>query len=79
MKVYGINGNAQALENIKNGFMTATAWQDSFSEGYNMVKMLDEIKKAGAAWQPKAAEVPAVLVTANTVADFTSKHPEALK
>lgn len=79
VKVYGINGNAQALENIKNGFMTATAWQDSFSEGYNMVKMLDDIKKAGAAWQPKAAEVPAVLVTADTVADFTAKHPEALQ
>ncbi|MBC7479535.1 MAG: sugar ABC transporter substrate-binding protein [Pseudorhodobacter sp.] len=79
VKVYGINGNAQALENIKNGFMTATAWQDSFSEGYNMVKMLDEIKKAGAAWQPKAAEVPAVLVTSDTVADFTGKHPEALQ
>ena len=79
VKVYGINGNAQALENIKNGFMTATAWQDSFSEGYNMVKMLDEIKKAGAAWQAKAAEVPAVLVTSDTVADFTGKHPEALQ
>ena len=33
VKVYGINGNAQALENIKNGHMTATAWQDSFTEG----------------------------------------------
>lgn len=79
VKVYGINGNAQALENIKNGFMTATAWQDSFTEGYNMVKMLDEIKKAGDAWQPTAAEVPAVLVTSDTVADFTSQHPEALQ
>ena len=29
VEVYGINGNAQALENIKNGHMTATAWQDS--------------------------------------------------
>ena len=47
VKVYGINGNAQALENIKNGFMTATAWQDSFTEGYNMVKMLQDIKDAG--------------------------------
>ena len=79
VKVYGINGNAQALENIKNGFMTGTAWQDSFSEGYNMVKMLDEIKKAGAAWQPTAAEVPAVLVTADTVGDFSKMHPEALQ
>ena len=79
VKVYGINGNAQALENIKNGFMTATAWQDSFSEGYNMVKMLDNIKKAGAAWEPKAVEVPAVLVAADSVAGFTAKHPEAVQ
>lgn len=79
VKVYGINGNAQALENIRNGHMTATAWQDSFTEGYNMVKMLDEIKKAGDAWQPKAAEVPAVLVTKDTVEQFVKDHPDALQ
>lgn len=77
--VYGINGNAQALENIKNGFMTATAWQDSFSEGYNMVKMIVDIKAAGAAWEPKAAEVPAVLVTKETIDAFLSEHPEAIQ
>lgn len=79
VKVYGINGNAQALENIRNGHMTATAWQDSYTEGYNMVKMLDEIKKAGDAWQPKAAEVPAVLVTKDTVDQFVKDHPDAIK
>ena len=79
VKVYGINGNAQALENIKNGFMTATAWQDSFSEGYNMVKMLEEIKAAGSSWTAKAAEVPAVLVTKETVDAFLAEHPEALQ
>ena len=79
VQVYGINGNAQALENIKNGFMTATAWQDSTTEGYNMVKMLADIKAAGASWTPKAAEVPAVLVTKDTVAAFTAEHPDALK
>jgi ribose transport system substrate-binding protein len=77
--VYGINGNAQALENIKNGFMTATAWQDSFSEGYNMVKMIVDIKAAGTNWAPKAAEVPAVLVTKDTVGAFLAQHPEAIK
>ncbi|HEV7252800.1 MAG TPA: sugar ABC transporter substrate-binding protein [Mesorhizobium sp.] len=79
VKVYGINGNAQALENIKNGFMTATAWQDSYTEGYQMVKMLDEIKTAGDAWEPKAAEVPAVLVTKETVEEFLKEHPEAIQ
>ena len=77
--VYGINGNAQALENIKNGFMTATAWQDSFTEGYNMVKMLEEIKAAGTAWTPKAAEVPAVLVTKATLDAFVAEHPDAIQ
>lgn len=79
VKVYGINGNAQALENIRNGHMTATAWQDSYTEGYNMVKMLDEIKKAGDGWQPKAAEVPAVVVTKDSVEQFIKDHPDAIK
>ena len=77
--VYGINGNAQALENIKNGFMTATAWQDSYTEGYNMVKMLADIKAAGAGWTPVAAEVPAVLVTKETVDAFLAEHPDAIQ
>jgi len=79
VKVYGVNGNAQALENIKKGFMTATAWQDSYTEGYNMVKLLPEIVKAGANWQPKAVEVSAVLVTNDTVDKFIADHPAALK
>lgn len=79
VKVYGVNGNAQALENIKNGFMTATAWQDSYTEGYNMIKLLPEIQKAGADWQPKAVEVPAVLVTKETVERFIAEHPDAIK
>lgn len=76
--VYGVNGNAQALENIKNGHMTATAWQDSFTEGYNMVKMLQEIRDAGDDWEPKAVEVPAVLVTQETVDSFLEEHPDAI-
>ena len=77
--VYGVNGNAQAIENIKNGHMTATAWEDSYTEGYNMVKLLADIKKAGADWKPKAVEVPAVLITKDTVADFLKQHPDAVQ
>jgi ribose transport system substrate-binding protein len=73
--VYGVNGNAQALENIRNGHMTATAWQDSFSEGYSMVKLLADIKQDG--WEPKAVELPAVLVTKQTIEGFLKEHPEA--
>jgi len=77
--VYGVNGNAQAIENIKNGHMTATAWEDSYTEGYNMVKLLADIKKAGADWKPQAVEVPAVLITKDTVADFLKQHPDAVQ
>ena len=79
VKVYGVNGNAQALEDIKKGFMTATAWQDSYTEGSNMVKLLPEIVKAGASWTPKAVEVPAVLVTAANIDKFLADHPDAIK
>ncbi len=78
VKVYGINGNAQALENIQKGFMTATAWQDSFTEGYNMVGILEEAIAAGEGWEPKAAEVPAVVVTSDSVEQFLTDHPEAI-
>ena len=79
VKVYGVNGNAQALENIKKGFMTATAWQDSYTEGHNMITLLPEIAKAGAGWTPKAVEVPAILVTSDTIDKFIADHPAALK
>ncbi|MGH6859535.1 MAG: sugar ABC transporter substrate-binding protein, partial [Phyllobacterium sp.] len=75
--VYGVNGNAQALENIKNGHMAATGWEDSYTEGFNMVKLLVDIKASGKDWQPKAVEVPAVLVTKENVDDFLKEHPEA--
>ncbi|WP_210527602.1 sugar ABC transporter substrate-binding protein [Rubellimicrobium arenae] len=78
VRVYGVNGNAQALENIRNGHMDATAWQDSYSEGYNMVKLLEDIVAAGDNWTPRAEEVPAVLVNAGNVEDFLAEHPEAL-
>lgn len=76
--VYGVNGNAQALENIKNGYMDATAWQDSYTEGYNMVKLLPEIIDAGDSWEPKAIEVPAILVTKDNVEQFLKDHPDAI-
>ena len=77
--VYGVNGNAQALENIRGGHMTATAWQDSYTEGYNMVNLLQEIADAGDAWEPKAVEVPAVLVTQDNVEAFLAEHPDAIQ
>ena len=79
VKVYGQNGNAQAIDAIQKGRMTATAWQDSFTEGTKLVEALDDALKAGAGWTPKAVEVPATLVTKDNVEQFIKDHPDALK
>ena len=77
VKVYGQNGNADALTNIQSGWMTATAYQNSTAEGTDMVRQLDNAMKAGSAWKPKAAEVPAILVDAKTLPAFLKANPDA--
>ena len=79
VKVYGQNGNAQAIENIQKGFMTATAWQDTAREGVTVVDVLDDAIKAGKDWKSKTVDVPAVVVTKETVEAFVKEHPESLK
>ncbi len=79
VKVYGENGNAQALAAIKAGRMTATAWQNSFAEGGRLVDTLDDAIKAGAAWQARNVDVPAVVVTRADVDAFVAGHPEAVR
>jgi ribose transport system substrate-binding protein len=43
-----------------------------------MVGILDEAIAAGEGWEPKAAEVPAVVVTKDSVEQFLKDHPEAI-
>ena len=62
----------------QKGYMTATAWQDSFTEGYNMLGIIEDAMKAGSGWQPKAVEVTAVVVTKDSVAGFLKEHPDAI-
>ena len=58
--------------------MTATAWQDSFTEGYNMVESSRRSIEAGARWEPKAVEVRRCVVTKDTVDQFLKDHPDAI-
>ena len=76
--VYGENGNAQAIDAIQRGRMTATAWQNSGLEGARLVDSVDDAIRAGAAWKPKAVEVAPVVVTKANVAAFLKQHPDAL-
>lgn len=78
VKVYGINGNADAIVAVRDGFMTATAWQQSREEGKLLVQTIQEAIDAGDAWEPKAVEIPAIVVTAENVEQFLSDHPDAV-
>lgn len=80
--VYGENGNADAILAVKDGWMTATAWEDAYAEG---VKMIDILKDAietiskGGSWKPVSAEVPPIVITSKNVDQFIKDHPEAMK
>lgn len=77
VKVYGQNGNVDAIVAVKEGWMTATAWAFVEEEGRVMVNTINEAIKAGSSWTPKAVEVPVVVVNAQTLEQFLKDHPEA--
>jgi len=76
--VYGENGNAEAILAVQDGWMTATAWQNSFEEGKVMVQKFEEAIAAGDSWEPASAEVPAVVIDASSVEQFIADHPESI-
>jgi len=77
VKVYGQNGNVDAIVAVQEGWMTATAWASVEEEGRVMVDTINEAIKAGTSWTPKAVEVPVVVVNAQTIAQFLKDHPDA--
>lgn len=77
VKVYGQNGNVDAIVAVKDGFMTATAWAAVEQEGQVMVQTINDAIKAGSSWTPKAVEVPVVVVNAETIEQFLKDHPDA--
>jgi ribose transport system substrate-binding protein len=78
VKVYGENGNAQAIALIQKGLMTATAWQNSGEEAATLVDTLADAIAAGASWKPKAVEVPPVVITSSNVDAFVKQHPDSV-
>lgn len=78
VKVYGTNGNVDAIVAVQDGWMTATAWAAVEEEGRVLVETLNEAIQAGDAWEPKAVEVPVVVVNAETLEGFLAEHPEAI-
>lgn len=79
VKVYGQNGNADAINAVKDGMMTATSYAQVEEEGKVMFQTLLEAIEAGASWQPKAVEVPVIVVNTQGVEQFLKDHPEAIQ
>jgi ribose transport system substrate-binding protein len=77
VKVYGQNGNVDAVMAVESGWMTATAWEASEEEGRVLVDSLKEALEVGKSWKPVAREVPPVVVNNETVKDFIAKYPWA--
>jgi ribose transport system substrate-binding protein len=75
--VYGQNGNVDAIVAIESGWMTATAWEAAEEEGKVLVDTLKQALEAGKDWKPVAAEVPAIVVSRENIAQFLAEHPEA--
>ena len=79
VKVYGENGNADAIQAIRDGWMTATAWQDGYGEGVAAIEAIEEMNTQGDAFEKGARELEAVLITLENVEDFVAEHPEAIE
>jgi ribose transport system substrate-binding protein len=77
VKVYGQNGNVDAIVAVKDGWMTATAWAAVEEEGRVMVETLALAGTQKGSWKPKAVEVPVIVVNAETIKGFLQKYPEA--
>ena len=76
--VYGQNGNPEAIIAVKDGYMTATIWEDSYMEGYKLAEEYETIVAEGDAYEKGYKEYPGVLITAETVDAFIEEHPEAV-
>jgi ribose transport system substrate-binding protein len=75
VKVYGQNGNIDAIVAIEDGWLTATAWAPVEVEGRTMFDTLIQAIKAKGSWKPKAVEVPVIVVNTQNVNSFVKAHP----
>ena len=79
VKVYAINGGPQALQAVKDGSLEQVVWQDGVTEGKDLMNAVADSIKAGSSWKAKTIDVPGVVVSKDTVDQFLTDHPDALK
>jgi ribose transport system substrate-binding protein len=79
IKVYGVNGQPNALKAIQDKDMTATVWLDVTGAGTEIAKNTDKYVKAGVGAKAVDTPVPYELVNQANVDKFLADHPDALK
>lgn len=79
VKVYGQNGNADALQAILDGTMTATSWQSGYDEGIAAMEAIHEILEKGEEFEKTEEVVPVVVVTADNIEKFIEEHPGTME
>lgn len=77
VRVYGQNGNQEAINAVETGSMTATNYQNSTEEGRKLVDTIDQAIKAGDGWKPKSVTVPGTVVTSANIDQFLEENPKA--
>jgi ribose transport system substrate-binding protein len=75
---YGVAGSITAIQAVKDGSMTATAYEDGMAEGRTMFETTLEAIDAGDSWEPKTVDVPGTLVSRDTIDQFLADHPGIL-
>lgn len=73
---YGIQGSRTSIEAIKEGSLTATAFQDGYNEGATIFKTLVEAIAAGDSWEAKTLEMTGQIIRAGDIDAFLADHPE---
>ena len=73
--VYGFNGNPDAVQAVKDGWLTATLWINHTKMGKDAVDIFPEIIAAGSSWQQKTLPTEYILVNKTNVDQFMTDHP----
>lgn len=73
--VYGFNGNPDAVQAVKDGWLTATLWINHTKMGKDAIDIFPEIIAAGSSWVPKTLPTEYILVDKTNVDQFMKDHP----
>lgn len=79
VKVYGINGQPNALQEIAKGNMRATFFLDTLKGGTVFAERIPDFIAAGPNAKGELVQIPGMVVKKETLDEFKSEYPDKLK